>query len=637
MKLSIRILVLVIVFVAVAIANFSFVPSASNAAKRVQAIFMQQLDSLDKRMQGLESFAMRLKDKSGVQECQKAHLTARKAYKQIEYLVEYYNPLSAKQLNGGMVDEVEEDDPNQRVLKPQGLQVVEDLLWADSAWRNKQKLLQEIATIRGVLVRVKQLGIAIEFDDESVFEAINQEITRIYALGLAGFDSPAAATSLREALVAYKSVQDALLIYAEQAPKECKHQIADLNAAYSRVINAFSLENELASFNHAYFIQKMALPYSAAVLRFQEALKIPFNGLSTALKPNNSTAYTSSAWNAQYFSADKYSKPNAAQVNLGRMLFFDPVLSGNNKRACASCHQPSKAFTDSVPKSIAFNFEGTVSRNAPSVINSALQNNLFWDGRVAYYEDQITAVTQNEEEMHGDLAQVVNKLEKSADYVALFKAAYKGTTDTAISSLSLRKAIAAYERSLVAYNSRFDQYLNGNSLAMNAQEIAGFTLFMSKAQCGTCHFVPTFGGTVPPAFTKTEFEIIGVPATAENKELDKDQGKFLVTNKDLHKFAFKTPSLRNIALTGPYMHNGVYKTLDEVINFYNKGGGEGLGYEVPNQTLPTEPLKLKKREIRNLLAFMNALTDTVGMTAKPNRLPQFADEALNKRKIGGEY
>lgn len=637
MKLSFRIIMLIAVFVAVAITNFSFVPRTSNAAKRVQAVFMQQIDSLDKRMQGLEAFAMRLKDKSGIQECQRAHLSARKAYKQIEFLVEYYNPLSAKQLNGGMVDEVEDDDPNQRMVKPQGLQVVEDLLWADSAWRNKQDLLQEIAAIRAVLVRVKQLGMVVEFDDESIFEAITQELTRIYTLGLAGFDSPAANNSLPEAIIAYRSVQDALKVYIEQAPKECKTQITVLNEAYSRVISAFALENELVAFNHAYFIQKMALPYYAAIISLQEALKIPFNGLSTAVKPKAKSPFSSTAWDAQYFSADKYNKVNTVQVDLGRMLFFDPVLSGNKKRACASCHQPGKAFTDSIPKSIAFDFEGTVSRNAPSIINSALQNNLFWDGRVAYYEDQVTAVTQNAVEMHGDLAEVVSKLEQSADYVALFKAAYKGTADTSITSLSLRKAIAAYERSLIAYNSRFDQYLNGNPLAMNAQEIAGFTLFMSKAQCGTCHFVPTFGGTVPPNFIKTEFEIIGVPATAENKELDTDQGKFMVTNKDLHKFAFKTPSLRNIALTGPYMHNGVYKTLEEVINFYNKGGGEGLGYKVPNQTLPAEPLKLKKREVRNLLAFMNALTDTVGMTAQPKRLPQFADENLNKRKIGGEY
>ena len=489
MKGPIRYILLFAIFLGVAVANFSFVTSSSSSAKKVQTVFLQQLDSLDNCLQNLNNRLLTLKDKKGVSQAKKAYLDCRKVYKQVEFLVEYYNTTSAKQLNGGLVDEVEEDDPNQRVQKPQGLQVIEELIWADSAWQNRNDLIQEVATAKAVLLRVKQLALAVEFEDDAIFEAIAQEITRIYTLGLAGFDSPAADNSLVEASIAFKSIEKALRIYIEQAPKECKEQVTVLNATYARLDNAFALEKNLSSFNHAYFIQRMVLPFYAALIGFQESLHIPFNGLSTAVYPKASSPFAAKSWNANFYNAEKYTKTNERQVELGKMLFFDPVLSGNNKRACAGCHQPEKAFADGVAKSIAFDFEGTVSRNAPSIINSALQANLFWDGKVSYYEDQVTAVTQNEIEMHGDLKEVVAKLANSTEYVGLFRAAYAGTADTLISSLSLRKAIAAYERSLIGYNSRFDQYLNGNTLAMNAQEIAGFTLFMSKAQCGTCHFV----------------------------------------------------------------------------------------------------------------------------------------------------
>jgi cytochrome c peroxidase len=142
---------------------------------------------------------------------------------------------------------------------------------------------------------------------------------------------------------------------------------------------------------------------------------------------------------------------------------------------------------------------------------------------------------------------------------------------------------------------------------------------MGKAACGTCHFAPLFGGTLPPAYLESEPEVIGVPATRNVKPavVDGDLGVYLVTRAPLHRHAFKTPTVRNVALTAPYMHNGVFRTLEEVVDFYDAGGGNGLGMRLPNQTLSPEPLHLTRREKSDLVAFMNALTDTTHTAATP--------------------
>jgi cytochrome c peroxidase len=181
-----------------------------------------------------------------------------------------------------------------------------------------------------------------------------------------------------------------------------------------------------------------------------------------------------------------------------------------------------------------------------------------------------------------------------------------------ITEYTIANALASYIRSLVRLNSRFDAYMRGNDKMLSANERSGFNLFMGKARCGTCHFLPLFNGLIPPFFTETESEVLGVPQTNDkrNARLDPDEGKFTLTKSVVHKMAFKTPTLRNIALTAPYMHNGVFKTLADVVNFYNDGGGKGLGIAPPYQTLPLDKLNLSLAEKQQLIAFMKSLTDT---------------------------
>lgn len=176
---------------------------------------------------------------------------------------------------------------------------------------------------------------------------------------------------------------------------------------------------------------------------------------------------------------------------------------------------------------------------------------------------------------------------------------------------AIRHAIASYIRSLAPFSSRFDRNIRGEEQSLAASEIRGFNLFTGKAKCATCHFAPLFNGTVPPDFSETELELLGVPHAKDTAlaQVDPDPGRYNLFETEVRRHFFKTPTLRNIALTAPYMHNGVYDTLEEVMDFYNRGGGAGIGIALEHQTLPPDKLQLSPEEIQDLIAFMHTLTD----------------------------
>ncbi len=153
--------------------------------------------------------------------------------------------------------------------------------------------------------------------------------------------------------------------------------------------------------------------------------------------------------------------------------------------------------------------------------------------------------------------------------------------------------------------------MQGDKSKLTRKEKQGFNLFMGKAKCATCHFTPVFNGTTPPLFNKSEAEVLGVPASRDTVKpvIDPDEGRYSLYHYPQYKHAFKTPTVRNITKTAPYMHNGVYRTLDEVLEFYNKGGGTGLGMKIDNQTLSGDRLNLTKGEMKAIIAFLGALED----------------------------
>ncbi|WP_449438451.1 cytochrome-c peroxidase [Pedobacter steynii] len=242
------------------------------------------------------------------------------------------------------------------------------------------------------------------------------------------------------------------------------------------------------------------------------------------------------------------------------------------------------------------------------MLNAGLQAASFYDNRVNYLEDQATDVISSADEMHGSMPTAVKRLKENPAYVLKFNVAFPKSKES-VSDYNIRNALGSYIRTLTSLNSPFDKYVRGDKTKLTKQELNGFNLYMGKAKCGTCHFTPLFNGTVPPDFRVTETEVIGVPLNANSKEIDTDPGKYNLRKLTLYKNAFKTPTVRNIALTAPYMHNGIYKTLEEVVDFYNEGGGVGLGMDIPNQTLPFDKLNLTDTEKKDIVAFLKKLTD----------------------------
>ncbi|HLQ65943.1 MAG TPA: cytochrome c peroxidase [Candidatus Limnocylindrales bacterium] len=318
---------------------------------------------------------------------------------------------------------------------------------------------------------------------------------------------------------------------------------------------------------------------------------------------------------------------DSATVALGRALFFDPVLSANRDRACASCHMPTRGLADGRRFSQAVDHTN-LPRGAPALVNVSDQTAFFWDGRAVSLEDQIDGPVHSGREMGGLPPRAVEgRLDSIASYRELFESAFgHGRPRYA----DARHAIAAFERTLQSKGSTVDRWWRGESDAVPAEVRRGMDLFAGKARCSRCHFLPLTTSVVPGAFDEQEFTVIGVPYDSAGTALDPDLGRFIITRRPQDRRAFKAPSLRGIALSAPYMHNGVFATLEQVVRFYNRGGGRGLGLDVPNQAPEVRPLHLTLEEEHALVSFLKALSDDSALVVAPAHVP-------SGLKVGGAY
>jgi cytochrome c peroxidase len=561
-------------------------------------------------------------------------IKARKYYKSIEGISEYYFPAVCKAINGPALKELEEEDD--KIIDPSGFQVVEEFVFPAVDSTLYHALLQESRTLNGAITRLQGLLSTNTLTHSNVFEASRLQLLRIISLGISGFDSPVGQHSIQEAYAALEGLEKVLAFYFPAL--ENGNSIKESLSLKFENCKAFLLNNsDFNSFDRAYFISACVNLLSKEIYSFQQALEIKNNDFPSAIHMGKTTFFDGGVFDESFFAPVHGQQNNERVTELGKLLFYDPILSGNNQRACASCHNPQHAFSDRVKKSPSFNFKGTVKRNTPTLVNSVFQQSQFWDGRVAFFEDQIQNVLANPLEMHGGLSKASLLLGKSNEYVRLFSEAFNDAEP--ITEINIQKSLAAYLRSLTGMNSRFDQFMRGDSGMLSAVEIKGFNLFMGKAKCGTCHFIPLFNGSVPPFYKETEAEVLGVPSKAviANAKVDSDHGKFHLFPNPLLDNMFKTPTVRNSVLTAPYMHNGVYTTMEEVLDFYNRGGGAGIGIMIENQTLPVDKLNLNEEERRSIISFLSALTDTVGITSVPDHLPSFHDKELDRRKPGGIY
>ena len=526
----------------------------------------------------------------------------RTEYKQLEFAVEYYYPHAASRINGAALPETEPGEPGE-VIPPTGFQVLEEFVYAAPDSRaNRDLIHQEVDNLLYQVRHLEQQAPYLAFSDAEVFDAVRLNLYRLAAKGISGFDSPAAHASLPEAVVTLKASREVLASF--DVPQA-------LNAQLERCVAAVAAPNQdFNSFDRARFFVRYFNPALAALRQAQVQLHIPFVGAKRAVRADAVGYFVADAFDASFFAPADAAAPTPAVLALGEALFKEPALSGKAGRSCASCHVPGRAYTDGLKVNSSLLADAGLERNTPTLLNAALQPDQFYDSRVHYLEDQVHAVVSNKAEMGGQLSEAPALLRKKGTYTKLFAKAFASEKQP-LTEHNIRRAVATYVRSLVRLNSRFDQYLRGDTAVLKPQEILGFNLFMGKAQCGTCHYMPLFSGTVPPLYDKTESEVLGVPATADtlHPKLDADQGKFQLYGIAHQKHAFKTPTVRNAALTAPYMHNGVYQTLEQVMDFYNKGGGAGMGLEVPNQTLAEDRLDLSTAEQQAIIAFIKSLSD----------------------------
>jgi cytochrome c peroxidase len=601
--------------------------AASDPLTQVNAYWLGQTDSIQLSLDSLFQKAGRREDAAALQPY---FSKARRHFKHIESLTLFYFPDDYPRINGPALLRTEEYDD--KIIAPTGFQVLEEKIFGDAL---DHATVQHETKVLQVIIRNLQNTIrANTLTDANVFEAARLELLAVMAMGISGFDSPIAFQSIPEAKASLEGVASLADFYGGRLPDDpLKKKWHDqLQSAYAYLDKPVDFN----AFDRATFIADHLNPLSKLLHQYQQAANVPNNTFVTAVNLEKSTFFEPGVFNVDHFAPtfNRGLKPEVTE--LGKVLFFDPVLSGNNHRACASCHVPSKAFTDGKVKSVAFDFQGAVARNAPTLINAGFQQSQFWDQRVSFIEDQVNNVIANPIEMHGHMEASALKLMKSAEYRLLFKNAFGQDT---ITKRSMQTALASYIRSLSGLNSSFDRYMRGDKSSLNPNQVTGFNLFMGKAKCGTCHFMPLFNGTVPPLYRETESEVLGVPARPDtvHAKVDSDKGKLIAYNRTLHTYAFKTSTVRNSALTAPYMHNGVFKTLDEVIDFYNRGGGAGIGIDLPNQTLPPDKLLLTKKEQAQIIAFLESLNDNSALANVPTTLPAFNDARLDKRKIGGEY
>lgn len=284
---------------------------------------------------------------------------------------------------------------------------------------------------------------------------------------------------------------------------------------------------------------------------------------------------------------------NADRAALGRLLFYDPVLSVNDDLSCASCHHPDLGFGDG--QQVATGSHGDLRRNAPSLWNAAYASSLFWDGRAASLEEQMLTPLTHPDEMGADLEALVTELRAIQEYERLFDAAF----EDGVTAANIAGAIAEFERTLLTQNSAFDRFAAGDFNALTPAQRRGFDIFRSaETRCFECHAWPTF--------THNTFHVLGVPDLDPN---DPDLGQIEIVNAADAERGFRTPGLRNVVLSAPYMHNGRFATLEDVVDFYADGGGTAFGFSAELVDEKVRGFDMTAQEMSDLVAFLYALTD----------------------------
>jgi len=570
--------------------------------------------------------------------------TLRNEVKGMDFWLRYLEPLAYKKINGPLPVEWE-TEVFEKFEKPYrregaGLTLTEIYLGDNLVNGDSIKYLisaAEMAAHHYVKDSLQQILLS----PDHFFFCNRLFLLNLSAIYTTGFECPDPERIIPELRLMLNEVN---IIYAnfESSFPEIKLG-ADYHTIYENARQFVNNQPENATeFDHFTFIRDFINPLfqlNQEIIRKHELKSI--SPIDYSLNPKSTSIFNKDLYFAQntrgIYSRIRDPKIQEQIYRLGEKLFYDPLLSGNNQRSCASCHKAENYFADtSVSSNLQFDGISQLQRNTPSLMTAPYQHLLMHDGKHTTLQEQSNAVISNSLEMHCQEKDLIKKLLTCEDYKKTFAELLKHTPqEEAVNIRHVSSALTTYYSSFSVYSSDFDQQIK-NEKEKNQAVAAGFNLFMSKAQCATCHFPPHFNGVKPP-YTGSEFEVIGVPSSLNFTAVNPDVGRHFINPAYETEHAFRTAGLKNIAMTAPYMHNGLFKTLKEVVDFYDAGGGAGRGLKLDNQTLSSDSLRLTPKEKRDLIVFMESLTEKIPKIRVPESLPISKNKTFNTRKPGGLY
>ena len=586
--------------------------------EKVAALYTANFHKFQDEVDSLAALANHSKSSSELEVLKKQVERTRLAYKEIEFIFDYYQTAyNGTYINGAPLPKVSEYFEEEKIIEPCGLQALDEAVYEEATDDNLQHIKVLAKGLKERVDFITKVQWPIDLKSSQIIECIRSGIVRVFTLGLTGYDTPGSVNALKESDVSWKSMETAFLYFEADISPAAKAKFEAIKKYFSKGKRLLNTHTDFNDFDRLTFLTEVANPLYAALLEFQNLNNIrlePFKKHAQNYEAKN-------IFDRDFINTDFYSElvylplDNPNTIELGELLFQDPQLSKGNIMSCASCHDPDKGFSDGLPKSVSNQKGVFTARNAPTLIDAGYSTRFFWDMRATDLERQVMHVVDNDLEFNTDFDAIVRKLNKNATYKKLFQEAYGGIEEEDINERSISNAIAAYVNSLKSFNSSFDQYVRNQSEEYPENAKRGFNLFMGKAACGSCHFAPVFNGTVPPFYLESESEVLGVTQGFDSlaPKLDTDVGRMgnglTLDHQPYLRHSFKTVTVRNVALTAPYMHNGSFETLEDVLAFYNLGGGVGMDLEVENQTLPAEPLGLSGQEVEDIIAFMKTLTD----------------------------
>ncbi len=568
----------------------------------------------------------------------------RNALKGIDFWLRYLEPIAYKKINGPLPVEWETEvfEKYEKPYKREGAGLTLATLYLEEENIQKDSLMNLIEQSVNSMQTYNADSITINLKSYHHFFLCN----RLFLLNLAaiyttGFECPDTSRIIPELRLMLTDVSTIYTSFNESFPQTNLPE-SYLNMYKKMISFVKSQPVNYQQFDHFIFIKEYVNPLFAINQQLiKEYGVVSKSNIDYSLNKNSVSIFSKNLYNSQnpkgIFLRVNDPKILAEIENIGKLLFYDPILSGNNMRSCGSCHKPEQYFTDTLTAtSLQYDGKSFLPRNSPTLINAQYNHLILLDGKHLSLQHQTKDVITNPTELGSKEQDVLKKVLSCNDYKKVFRELLKYTpTEKEITLEHICSSITLYYSKFSKYYSPFDMAMNDHE-TINEQAKKGFNIFMSKAQCATCHFVPQFNGVKPP-YVSSEFEVLGVPKDTGFKALSTDKGRFGINPAKETSSAFRTGTIRNSDKTAPYMHNGVFKTLNQVIDFYDHGGGAGKGLGVNNQTLSSDSLHLTKEDKNYLIAFIKSLNEKIEFENLPVKLPESKIKNLNTRKVGGTY